>query len=564
LRALLLGPERIQLATLQQRLDDPAQRAEDVSRVLAAAISLSAARDSALGVAIGPTVEAALRSSVRTDPRPLVDALFPVMGPAIRRAIAATLTGMVEAFNRALEHSLSLRGLKWRVEAWRSGRPFAEVVLLHTLVYQVEQVFLIHRETGLLLAHAAIPGIDASDADVVAPMLTAIQDVARDCFQAGPGEGVDAFQVGSLSVWIEQAPLALLAAVIRGVPPAALRGDMQRTLEAIHGSQREALLAFDGDSAPLADADRELRACLQAQYVSPSTRRSGRLWPVTTVVAGFALALGVWGGVAIRDHRRWERYVERLRAEPGIVVMEAGRRGGRYLLRGLRDPLARDPAALLRSENLEPGQVIARWEPYHALRPEFILARARTVLGPPPTVALRLDDGTLALSGSARRAWITQARRLALVLPGITRVRDDGLVDSDLAALHRLQSTLEALVIRFVAGSTRLAPGQGDPIAIVGNGIQQLIDAARATGHRIGIEVVGHTDLAAPEQFNLTLSQRRAETIAGMLGGLATDVVDVSAVGVGFREPLQEERTEADRAFNRSVTFRITLRPAPP
>jgi hypothetical protein len=56
---------------------------------------------------------------------------------------------MMQSFNQTIDHSLSFKGLAWRIEAWRTGRPFAEVVLLHTLRFRVEQLFLIHRDTGL-------------------------------------------------------------------------------------------------------------------------------------------------------------------------------------------------------------------------------------------------------------------------------------------------------------------------------------------------------------------------------------------------------------------------------
>ena len=86
------------------------------------------------------------------------------MGPAIRKAIAEALRGLVQSLNQALEHSLSWRGIKWRIEALRTGRTFAEVVLSKTLVYRVEQVFLIHRESGLLLVQAVAPEVEAQDA----------------------------------------------------------------------------------------------------------------------------------------------------------------------------------------------------------------------------------------------------------------------------------------------------------------------------------------------------------------------------------------------------------------
>ena len=77
------------------------------------------------------------------------------MGPAIRQAIRQALQSLTQSLNQTVEHSFSLKGLRWRIEAWTTGRPFAEVVLLHTLRYRVEQAFLIHRDTGLLLQHVA-------------------------------------------------------------------------------------------------------------------------------------------------------------------------------------------------------------------------------------------------------------------------------------------------------------------------------------------------------------------------------------------------------------------------
>src|SRR5271170_2634909 len=163
LRHLIVGPEQEGLKQIQERLDDPDRRAEDVSSVVAEAIQMRRDQgdDQALAEALAPTIQETLRESVRRDPHVLADALFPVMGPAIRRSITETLRGMLESFNTALEHSLSARGLKWRVEAMRTGKPFAEIVLMHSLLYRVEQVFLIHFNIVLVLNHLVAPNFAA-------------------------------------------------------------------------------------------------------------------------------------------------------------------------------------------------------------------------------------------------------------------------------------------------------------------------------------------------------------------------------------------------------------------
>jgi len=148
------------------------------------------------------------------------------MGPAIRKAISSALSGMIESFNQTLSYSVSVRGLRWRLEALRTGKSFAEVVLMHTLLYRVEQVFLIHKKTGLLLQHvSAVPGA-VQDADMVSGMLTAIQDFVHDSFSSRRSDELETLQVGDLTVWIEQGPLAILAGVIRGNAPS----DVPRSL----------------------------------------------------------------------------------------------------------------------------------------------------------------------------------------------------------------------------------------------------------------------------------------------------------------------------------------------
>ena len=175
LRTLIIGPEQRQLRALQARLDDPGRQARDVSEVLPEAVLLRK-HDPHLTRALAPTIEEAITASVRNNPHPLADALFPVIGPAVRKAIAASLSAMLESLNRTVEHSVSWRAIRWRITALTTGKSFAEVVLLNTLVYRVEQILLIDRRSGLLVQHVTSDPRAAEDADMISGMLTAIRD----------------------------------------------------------------------------------------------------------------------------------------------------------------------------------------------------------------------------------------------------------------------------------------------------------------------------------------------------------------------------------------------------
>jgi len=134
LRRLINGPERVRIDELRERLENPELRIRDVSQILAEAIVRRTSQDDKIARALAPTVEKAIESSIRRNRKVLVDVLFPVMGPAIRKAVASAIQGMIQSFDKTLEYSISLRGLRWRLEALRTRKPFGEVVLLHTLL----------------------------------------------------------------------------------------------------------------------------------------------------------------------------------------------------------------------------------------------------------------------------------------------------------------------------------------------------------------------------------------------------------------------------------------------
>ncbi len=554
LRQLLLASEQAELAALQRRLDDPEIHAADVSRVLVEAVTLRTRQDEQLTSALRPTVENALHASVREDPGVLASALFPVMGTAIRKAIAAALSSMIQSIDQVLEHSLSLRGLVWRLEALRTGKPFAEIVLRHSLIYRVEQVFLIHRETGLPLRHRATSGVTPQDSGLVSGMLTAIQDFVRDSFHAPASDALETLQVGELSLWIAQGPRAVLAAVVRGHPPQALRTTLQETLEEVHRRWGLALERFRGDAAPFEPASDLLDACLQAQYVTRSSRNRMRRGLAAAAVV--LLALGVWAALAIRDGRRWVRYLDALRAQPGIVVMSAGSRNGSYFVMGLRDPLAADPARILAAARMTPKDVAGHWEPFHALDPAFVLARVRTVLRPPASVVMALQDGVLTATGSAPWAWIRETRQVARVLPGIVGYEDKGLDPIELLAVAR---RIEAGLILFPPGAAEPTRGQREVIAALAADVGVLDAMAAEMGRRVRLEIVGRTDRDASDGFNRRLSQQRAERMAWSLGVGARSTLSWTARGVSTTQPLGSETSAADKAMNRSVSLRVSF-----
>jgi OOP family OmpA-OmpF porin len=225
--------------------------------------------------------------------------------------------------------------VKWRLEAWRSGSSFADVVLKHTIVFRVEHVFLIHRKTGLLLEHVAAAEAASQDPHMVSGMLSAIQDFVRDSFsnsEGGRGGGIDSLRLGDLTLWCEEGPSAFLAAVIRGNPPESLHTQLREALGHIHEDLRGPLEQFEGDSSILGDLSTRLGTCLQQQEQPKEKKLSRWLWFLPLAVL---VGLVTWWVLRAVEESRVDTYVQLLKDQPGIVVTGVERRDGMWHVSGV-------------------------------------------------------------------------------------------------------------------------------------------------------------------------------------------------------------------------------------
>ena len=492
LRTLLVGREIETLSRLTGVVDDPERLAATIGRVLPTAIA-EATSDARMGHVLAPVMERAAESSIRNDPTTLVNILYPTIVPAIRKSIGETIDEMFQRVNQALKYSLTLRGLKWRWEAWRTGRPFAEVVLKHTLVYQVEHAFLVHRHTGLLIAHVAAENAASQDPQLVSSMLVAIQDFVRDSFSGAEHQGVDSVQLGELRLWSEPGPFALLVVVIRGDPPEGLHETMRNSLSRIHAERHHALESFNGDSEGLGDVEARLRELVAlGEHAQPraSVARVIVLGSLSLLLLG-AVAWGAWWW---HNHRLWEGYLERLRAQPGIVIGEAGKRDGKFVVSGLRDPLAVDPRALLGEAGIDPARVDTHFEPYQALDTQSVLRRLNVTLDPPPSVTLAIAGNRIVAQGSAPRVWLDRAHAVAQMLPAgspafdLAGVRNEDEEDEQRwrAYVERLRAEPGIVITKSEARDGKFfLSGLRDPLAV--DPLKLLgeagIDPARVEAH---------------------------------------------------------------------------------
>jgi OOP family OmpA-OmpF porin len=333
------------------------------------------------------------------------------------------------------------------------------------------------------------------------------------------------FSVGDVNVLTETGPHAYLAAVVRGIPPEALREQLERTTEDVHRRWSAELKAFSGDTAPFADVRPLLAACLTSSMV-PAVERPRRAMARVARIAAVALALITVAALVTRSNRQWSRAVDRLEREPGIVLTTAERDGGRWRFAGFRDPLAADPASVLAAAGVDTSRVDATWESYESTQPPLVLARARRELAAPDGIAMSLAGDTLLLRGAATSRWLARAVLRSPTIPGVSHL-DVGAVtplpSPDLAALR---NAVETLQVAFAPASELLDSAEHAKIGQAAAAIESLQQAAAGGGERIAVFLIlGPKGEGAAAGHDLARRRRQVAHAALIAAGVPAGIL---------------------------------------
>jgi OOP family OmpA-OmpF porin len=496
---------------------------------------------------------------------------------------------MLQDLNSTLEMSLSLKGLKWRLEAMRTRKPFSEIVLMHTLLYHVEEIYLIHAASGLVLDHLVYEGGETRDADLVAGMFTAIQDFVRDSFSGDRGDHLDNLRLGDRTIFLRRTERVYMACVVRGNPPASLARDLQEALELMVVDRAEALDNFVGDVEPFKKSRRFFEDFLKVRYQDSAKKPPlvMRLIPICVIVLIIAaIGSGVYNGRVERgrearlgvmtaelaeavqksresDLARLQAATERLDEEPGIVVTRVNPLGdGRWAVTTMRDNLAKEPSEVLAGTGLfDAGRLLVSSRPYVSLDGEIVRQRLERVVDPLTTVEMVFDEdgGVLTLSGSAPLGWILEAHDRAMSIPGVARVDVSGLTDPRAMSMETLTDSINGVVIHFPVNSDEPTPEDAPRLAKAVDNIVELEKLARQMRMSVSLVIYGHADATGTDRRNFELSESRTKTIAAMLYARGASIPIVN-YGLGSKfSARDEEGPPKEDPESRKIELRVRL-----
>lgn len=268
-----LAALQAELVVTEKRLREEADGlADDIDGVIARRVT-AAPED--MAEALGPVMAGALRAQERQSRGELAEAVAPVMGEALERQIQQSRHSLIEALypiigdvalryvgeyfrelqrniDARLKSTFSLGQFGRRIRARLGGVSDTDLVMRDALPFQVREIFLIERGSGLLLARA---GSDkAVDSDLISGMLTAVRDFMHDSFESQEASSsIDEIQYGEQRIIVQDGQLCYLAVVIHGIEPSGFRAELHRIINRLHTDHYRALQSFDGDMSRLGE-----------------------------------------------------------------------------------------------------------------------------------------------------------------------------------------------------------------------------------------------------------------------------------------------------------------------
>lgn len=129
--------------------------------------------------------------------------------------------------------------------------------------------------------------------------------------------------------------------------------------------------------------------------------------------------------------------------------------------------------------------------------------------------------------------------------PGTPR----GMIVDGTGCLIDQSVTLRA--VQFEPGSARLTADARTALDEVARTLKNQSN--------LNAEIVGHTDDQGNDNFNLLLSQQRAESVRQYLIRKGIAAGRLAALGLGETQPVADNLTEAGRIANRRVEFRVAV-----
>ena len=480
---------------------------EAIAKAIAPEIALSirkqiALDEEAIPQTLGPEMGKAIKAQIESEKDAMVDALYPVIGSTI----AKYMVEVVQDINHKIESTLSPEGFKRKFRAKMQGVSEAELIFKESIGYHVRAIFLIAKDSGLVIQEIQIAGEKHLDADMLAGMLTAIRSFANDCIVSD--SELDSIDYGDWQIPIEVAGYCYLAVIVAGEPPKEFITKIRRVLGEIVLKYDRAIRDFDGNLATVpVGIESKLQQLIEENQ--KKRRKSASPLLLWLAIAILIIILVPWGMNKHRTQRiqqiEQQTAIE-LDAVPELSVYRLDPEidkdrliiTGRVPSREHRDRAEQIVRPIAEQNNLKlNNQILTVDVPVDPSLATGEIQRLTNLFNRQPGVEIETTyrDKILTVTGHTLNNYTRQITQAFSQIPGVERV------------IFKLDDRLPKIPQRiyFDSGSTKVKTDSMDKIAAIAKILKQY--------PAIHLKLTAHSDGIGAVAFNQRLGRKRCNKV---------------------------------------------------
>ncbi len=509
--------------------------------------------------ALGPVMGEAIRHQISEAKDDMVDSLYPIIGKTIRKSVAEAMKNLVDTVNRRIDKALRGGLLFKRIKSIVTGVSEAELIVKEALPFQVQEVLLISRTSGLLIAHTAqIQSGMTVDKDLISGMLTAIQDFVTEAFKSQSEQDLERIQYGDSKILLELGRTSYLAVVVTGIEPDHFRSNVQALNRRIHNRFYKLLRNYDGDSSQLSELTVLLQKFLKQYSIKEdfgATEKPMNLLP-RLLISLLVLFLVLFSAIRLpgylKDRKIRHRVENILNTTPGVKaqftvsrkrIEISGNASSMELPAHIDSMLKAIPAVKGITNRLR----------YINSRDSILHQIDRKISSFPHLRDVRLhlgvDRDEVIVEGEVRSMAIK--REIGYLIsntPGVrVTINNLSIVQEKIDPPLTVAAFLKARMIYFIANSYIFTEDQYKKLDEIADFMKSNVNAKWI--------IKGHSDNHTDEFNTFELSKRRIQAVFDYLIFKGVPENKIETQPLGDTMPLATAATDSSRAVNRRVEF---------
>jgi outer membrane protein OmpA-like peptidoglycan-associated protein len=197
---------------------------------------------------MAPLIGGAIRKQIKSQKDDIVDALYPVVGNMISRYVTKMFEDMLANINNQIQNGLSFKTIKRKLTAKLKGVSESELLLNENVAAKIQSLLLIHKETGIVLAHVENPDSPLNEPEMLASMMTAIRSFVNDWVEKNSDNNeLGEIEYGDKKIIIESSGYSYLAVIVQGNTNKLIYDKIREALENIVLNHGDEIKNFNGN-----------------------------------------------------------------------------------------------------------------------------------------------------------------------------------------------------------------------------------------------------------------------------------------------------------------------------